>query len=80
MAEKHCPVCGDKVQSRMACVMEHFAFYQPGMLRYWRGNIAAFGWAGGLRGSICLSFPFINILMNWRHRKSRIVMPPVDHA
>jgi len=32
MAEKLCPVCGDQVQSRMACIMEHFAFYQPGTL------------------------------------------------
>lgn len=78
MADKHCPVCGDQVQSRMACIMEHFAFYQPGMLRYWRGNITAFGWVDGLRGSIGLSFPFINTLMNWRHRKSRLVMPPMD--
>jgi hypothetical protein len=80
MAEKHCPVCGDQVQNRMACIMEHFAFYQSGTLRYWRGNIAAFGLVDGLKGSICLSFPFINILMNWRYRKSRIVMPPPDHG
>lgn len=80
MTEKPCPVCGDVVQSRIACIMQHFTFYAPGKMRYWRGNIAAFGLAGGLRGSICLSFPFVNILMNWRHRKSRVVMPPPDHG
>lgn len=78
-AAKFCPVCGDQVGNRMDCVMEHFAFYKPGTLCYWRGNISAFGWSGGLRGSICLTFPFINILMNWRHRKSRLTMPTPDH-
>ena len=80
MNEKSCPVCGDAVQSRRACIMEHFAFYAPGTLRYWRGNIVSFGWADGLRSSIGLTFPFVNILMNWRHRKSRIIMPPPDHG
>lgn len=78
MTDKHCPVCGDPVRSRMACIMDHFAFYSPGTLRYWRGNITAFGWLDGLRGSVCLSFPWINMLLNWRHRKSRIIVPPMD--
>ena len=80
MNEKNCPVCGDLVRSRMACIMEHFTFYAPGTLQYWRGNISAFGWLSGLRGSICLSFPFINILLNWRHRKSRLTMPTPDNG
>ena len=80
MNEKSCPVCGEVVQRRMACLKVHFAFYQPGTLRYWRGNIGAFGWSDGLRSSIGLTFPFVNILMNWRHRKSRLVMPHVDHG
>jgi len=76
--EKECPVCGNVVESRMDCIMDHFAFYSPGTLRFWRGNIQAFGFISGLRGSICLTFPFVNILMNWRYRKSRLVINAGD--
>lgn len=76
MANKHCPYCGDQVRSRMACLMGHFAFYAPGYLRYWRGNIQTFGWVDGLRGSLGLSFPFINALLTWKYRKHRIVINP----
>lgn len=60
--------------------MSHFAFYAPGYLRYWRGNMRAFGFLGGLHASICLSFPFLGTLMTWKYRKMRleIRMPEGD--
>jgi hypothetical protein len=40
--------------------------------RYWRGNIKTFGLWSGLRGSITLSSPFMNKILNWKHRNKSL--------
>lgn len=69
-----CCVCGEPTDKHVQAAFEHFWFYQSGQWQYWRGNIATFGFWSGLRGSLCLSFPFINTLVNWKHRKSRLMI------
>jgi len=70
-----CVVCGLPTNQPFSSFMEHFAFYEPGQLQYWRGNITMFGFWSGLMASICISFPFINTIVHWRHRKSQLVIP-----
>ena len=69
---KACPYCKQQVFSRADCLAEHFAFYAKGNLKFWAGNIRMFGLFGGLLESVCLSFPFINALVNWRYRDARL--------
>ena len=72
---KNCPVCDKPVYSRVECIMDHFAFYAPGNLVFWRGNIKAFGFWYGLRSSLCLSFPWINMILYWKYRKDQLLIP-----
>lgn len=71
---KSCPWCDAPTTSVANCLADHFAFYEPGQFQYWRGNMKVFGFWSGLGASICLSFPFINALYHWRHRKTRLVL------
>lgn len=76
MAKRYtCCVCGEPTNKPISAAFEHFWFYHPGQWQYWKGNMRTFGFWGGLLGSLCLSFPFINTLANWKYRKHRLVIP-----
>ena len=69
---KHCIICGDETKRPYAAAVEHFrpfAWHDP---KYIRGNIKTFGFWSGMRGNITLYFPFLNTLIHWRYRKSRL--------
>lgn len=70
-----CIICGDETSKPVREALWHFRLVEWGQWKFWRGNIATFGWRAGLRGSITLSFPIINTLWHWKHRKSRLVFP-----
>lgn len=70
-----CTVCGEETSRPIACALQHFKLVEWGQWQYWRGNFRAFGFWSGLKGNLTLSFPIINILWNWRHRKARLVLP-----
>lgn len=69
---KCCPVCGDETPRPIRHALHHFRLVNWGHWQYWRGNIKTFGFWPGLGASITLSFPIINILWHWKHRKSRL--------
>lgn len=72
--DSKCPICDASTKKPFTAAFWHFRFIESGSFRYWRGNVKAFGFASGLVASICLSFPFLNTIINWRHRKSRLVI------
>jgi hypothetical protein len=72
---KACIVCGEETTKHVACALQHFRLVEWNMWQYWRGNIRTFGLWSGMRGNLTLSFPIINTLWNWKHRKARLVIP-----
>jgi hypothetical protein len=70
-----CIICGDPTPTPIREALRHFRLVDWGQWRYWSGNISTFGFLSGLRGSICLSFPIINTLWNWKYRKRRLILP-----
>lgn len=69
-----CIVCGRESDRPIRDALGHFRLVDWGKWQYWPGNIRTFGFWGGLRGSLTLSFPFINTLWNWKNRKSELVI------
>lgn len=72
---KTCIICGEPTNSPLREFLWHFRLVEWGQWRFWRGNIQAFGWFGGMRGNLTLSFPFLNTLINWKYRNARLVFP-----
>lgn len=70
-----CWICGEPTSRPIAAAVEHFEVMDLEKLRYVRGNIVAFGWVSGLRGSLTLVFPFLNTILNWKYRKWRLIIP-----
>lgn len=70
-----CPYC-DRPSSRpIRDALSHFKPYESGYWKYLRGNIKAFGFWGGLNGTLGLAFPIYNTLSNWKYRKDELALP-----
>lgn len=70
-----CVICGQATDRPIRELLWHFRLVEWGQWRFWRGNIATFGFWSGLKSSITLSFPIINTLWHWKYRKARLVLP-----
>lgn len=70
-----CVICDGETSHPIKAALHHFRLVEWGQWQYWRGNIRTFGWTSGLRASLTLSFPILNTLWHWKHRKSRLVIP-----
>jgi hypothetical protein len=75
MSDKHCIICGDNTKHPIRAALHHFRLVDWNQWQFWRGNIQTFGFWRGLQGSLTLSFPILNTLIHWRHRKSKLVFP-----
>lgn len=67
-----CVICDEKTNRPIAAAIDHFRLVEWNQWRYWRGNFTAFGWISGLKANLTLSFPILNTLWNWKHRKARL--------
>lgn len=70
---KECLVCGEVNKRWFAATVWHFRPIDWEQRRFLRGNFRTFGFWSGLRSNICLMFPFLNTLLNWKYRKHRLV-------
>ena len=80
---KECIICGGRTEHPIRAALHHFRLVEWGQWRYWRGNISMFGFWYGLRGCLTLSFPILNTLIHWRHRKCTLELPggvPLESA
>jgi hypothetical protein len=73
-ARSRCVICGDFTTRPFAAMVDHFRPIDWPQRKFLVGNFRAFGFWSGLHSNICLMFPFLNTLLNWKHRKSRLVM------
>lgn len=73
--KKLCVVCGRQTSAPVFDALHHFRLVQWGQWKYWLGNIKAFGFWSGLAANITLSFPIVNTLVNWKHRRSTLEIP-----
>lgn len=72
---KRCIVCDQPSNRPIRDALGHFKLVNWGQWEFWPGNIRMFGFWGGMRGNLTLSFPVLNMLLNWKHRKSKLVFP-----
>lgn len=72
---KKCIVCDEPTSTPVREALWHFRLVDWGQWRFWPGNMRMFGFWSGLRSNLTLSFPILNTLLNWEHRKSRLVFP-----
>jgi hypothetical protein len=69
---KHCIICGDVTSQPIAAAVEHFRPFHWEHPRYIFGNIRTFGFLSGMRANLCLFFPFLGTLLNWKYRKMHL--------
>ena len=67
-----CLICGAKTYKPFAATIEHLRPFECHEAKYFFGNIRQFGFWSGLRGNVCLYFPFLNTLLNWKYRKCHL--------
>ena len=70
-----CIICGIETDQPIREALWHFRLVDWNQWQFWRGNIRTFGFWSGMEGNLTLSFPIINTLWHWKHRKSRLVIP-----
>jgi hypothetical protein len=72
---KKCIICDQPTTRPVLEALWHFRLVDWNQWQFWRGNINTFGLASGMRSNLCLSFPILNTLLNWKYRKARLVFP-----
>lgn len=69
---KTCLICGRNTTNAFADFVRHFRVIDWPQRHYVKGNFRTFGYWSGLRANITLMFPFLNTIINWKHRKSSL--------
>lgn len=67
-----CIICGDTTPSPFTAFVYHFRPIDWEQRSYIRGNFKMFGLWSGLRANLTLMSPFLNTILNWKHRKGKL--------
>ena len=63
-----CPVCGDETHAPVRAALWHFRLLDLEHKSFWTETRKTFG----LLAALCLASPLVNILVNWKHRRSKL--------